>query len=251
MTSIRGVAKAVLDLARRGGASRDPVDAYLSLGTNVLPAAGVPEIPERDDAEAASMLELRGRLDLLRSAVSDLSDTPGIEVVDVSGVYETAPVGGVAQPNFLNCCAAVRTTLSAYELLAVAHRIEAAHGRHRDTEVRWGPRTLDIDVLLHGDTVVDDATMTVPHPRMTERLFVLVPLVEVGPGLRLPDGTSVAQHLGALAPIEGIELVVRPRDWPGVTAMATRPDGPSSPKAMTPEEYARRRPRGAPPGTER
>ncbi len=113
-------------------------------------------------------------------------------MLDVSPVYETAPVGGPEQPDYLNAVVAVETTLSAHELLRVAQGIEAEADRVRT--VRWGPRTLDVDVLLVGDEHVDDPDLVVPHPRMTERAFVVVPLADLDPAWRsrIPaDGDSV------------------------------------------------------------
>jgi dihydroneopterin aldolase/2-amino-4-hydroxy-6-hydroxymethyldihydropteridine diphosphokinase len=128
-----------------------PVDAVLALGSNV------------GDREAH-----------LRGAVVSLAGSPGIEVVAVSPVVETDPVGGPGgQGAFLNAVVLVRTRLSALSLLHVCQDVESAHGRIR--EVRWGPRTLDVDVLVHGDHVVATEPLTLPHPRLAERPFVLVP----------------------------------------------------------------------------
>jgi 2-amino-4-hydroxy-6-hydroxymethyldihydropteridine diphosphokinase len=117
------------------------------------------------------------RLSYLQLAVDQLAADDGVTIVDVSPVYETAPVGGPEQPDFLNAVVAVDTALSAHELLDLAQRIEAAAERVRT--VRWGPRTLDVDVLLVGDEQVADADLVVPHPRMTERAFVVVPLADL------------------------------------------------------------------------
>ncbi len=111
----------------------------------------------------------------LADAVAGLPD-----VVAVSPVYETEPVGGPEdQGPFLNCVVELRTALGPHELLAAARRAEAAAGRVRIQ--RWGPRTLDVDVLLVGDATVDDDELIVPHPRMWERAFVLVPLADLAP----------------------------------------------------------------------
>jgi 2-amino-4-hydroxy-6-hydroxymethyldihydropteridine diphosphokinase len=125
---------------------------------------------------------LGDRLSHLQLAVDELGATDGVTVVAVSPVYETAPVGGPEQPDFLNAVVAVDTTLDAHELLLLAHRIEAAAERVR--EVRWGPRTLDVDVLLFGDEQIDDPDLVVPHPRMAERAFVVVPLADLDPEWR-------------------------------------------------------------------
>ncbi len=103
------------------------------------------------------------------------------ELVAVSPLYETEPVGGVEQDAFYNIVVELQTTRSPAELLELCHELERAQGRVRD--VRWGPRTLDVDVLLYGDQTVDEPNLTVPHPRMTERNFVMVPLLDLAPEL--------------------------------------------------------------------
>jgi 2-amino-4-hydroxy-6-hydroxymethyldihydropteridine diphosphokinase len=120
---------------------------------------------------------LGDRVANLQLAVDGLASTPGVEVVAVSPVYETAPVGGPSQPDYLNAVVAVDTACSPRDLLEVAHRLESEAGRVRD--VRWGPRTLDIDVLLVGEARVDDPDLVVPHPRMKERAFVVVPMADL------------------------------------------------------------------------
>jgi 2-amino-4-hydroxy-6-hydroxymethyldihydropteridine diphosphokinase len=116
----------------------------------------------------------------LREAVAALPD-----VVAVSPVYETSPVGGPeGQGPYLNCVVELQTELEPRELLAVAQRLEAAAGRER--KERWGPRTLDVDVLLVDDLTVEEPDLVVPHPRMWERRFVLVPLADLAPEL-LPE----------------------------------------------------------------
>ena len=124
---------------------------------------------------------LGDRLAHLQAAIDGLAATPDVHVVAVSRVYETAPVGGPPQDDYLNAVVAVDTTLGPRELLAVAQRLESDARRVRAT--RWGPRTLDVDVLVVGDERVDEPDLVVPHPRMTERAFVLVPLADVAPEL--------------------------------------------------------------------
>jgi 2-amino-4-hydroxy-6-hydroxymethyldihydropteridine diphosphokinase len=118
----------------------------------------------------------------------------------LSSVYETEPVGGVTQAPFWNLVIELDTEASASELLERAHRAENARGRVRD--VRWGPRTLDVDVLLVGEERSDDPELTVPHPRMYERSFVLVPLHELAPGLvnqeQLDAAVGAVTRLGTL-----------------------------------------------------
>ena len=130
---------------------------------------------------------LGDRLGHLRAAVAALAATEGVVLTAVSRVYETKPVGGPAQGSYLNAVVAVATDLTAAELLAVAHRVEDGAGRVR--EEPSGPRTLDVDVLLVGDETVDTPELSVPHPRMWERGFVLAPLADVAPGLvPVPEG---------------------------------------------------------------
>jgi 2-amino-4-hydroxy-6-hydroxymethyldihydropteridine diphosphokinase len=100
------------------------------------------------------------------------------------------------QPDFLNAVVAIETTLDPYELLSFLHEIEIARGRQRIT--RWGPRTLDLDILLFADVAQDGPDLTLPHPRLTERRFVLEPLLEIAPEAKLPDGTPLRSVLDAL-----------------------------------------------------
>jgi 2-amino-4-hydroxy-6-hydroxymethyldihydropteridine diphosphokinase len=122
----------------------------------------------------------------LRSAVARLGEAPGVEVIAVSTLRETEPIGPVRdQPRFLNGAVAVETTLSARALLDLLLRVEAAHGRTRDGP-QGGPRTLDLDLLVYGDESVSEPGLTIPHPRLHERDFVLEPLAELGwPGATL------------------------------------------------------------------
>lgn len=130
---------------------------------------------------------LGDRLGHLQAAVDTMLDDLGMDVVAVSPVYETAPVGGPPQPDYLNAVVAVDTTASPRELLGVARRLEAAAGRVRGE--RWGPRPLDVDVLLVGDVTVDEPDLVVPHPRMAERAFVLAPLSDLDARLAVePEG---------------------------------------------------------------
>ena len=131
---------------------------------------------------------LGDRRALLRDAVESLPD-----VVAVSPVYETAPVGGPEQDNFLNLVVQLDTELTPTQLLGVCHLIESSAERVRD--VRWGPRTLDIDIIWMDEVTMDDERLTIPHPRWKERRFVLAPLRDLAPDLvserelQLADGT--------------------------------------------------------------
>jgi len=115
----------------------------------------------------------------------------------VSSLYETAPLGGPEQGPYLNAVAVVETELTAAELLELGRAVERSEGRER--RERWGPRTLDVDLLLYGDHVIGEEDLTVPHPRMTERRFVLEPLLEAWPNAALPDGTALATLLPTVA----------------------------------------------------
>jgi 2-amino-4-hydroxy-6-hydroxymethyldihydropteridine diphosphokinase len=139
---------------------------------------------------------LGDRLAQLGAAVAALDATPGIRVVAVSRAYESEPWGVADQPAFANAVAALDVELAPRELLAVCKRIEAELGRVAG--VRFGPRALDIDVLLFGEEAIDSPELTVPHPRLLERDFVVTPLLEIAPDVRLPDGTAPSRE-GATA----------------------------------------------------
>lgn len=132
----------------------------------------------------------------LEQALALLEAVPGVEVRAVSTLRETDPVGVVDQPRFLNGAVAVDTTLSARELLDRLLAIERTLGRERGE--RWGPRIVDLDLLLHGDEIVDEPGLRVPHPRLHERLFALEPLAELDPGLEIPGRGRVSEALAAL-----------------------------------------------------
>ena len=113
-----------------------------------------------------------------------------VAVVASSRVWETDPVGGPSQPDYLNAVIEVRTALPPDGLLAACHRVEDALGRVRD--VRWGPRTIDVDMLLFDELTIDREDLSVPHPRLTERAFALLPLLELDPDASLPDGSRLS-----------------------------------------------------------
>ncbi len=137
------------------------------------------------------------REETLREAVRLLDETEGVDVIFRSELRETEPVGVVDQPRFLNGAVAVDTELSARALLDVLLAVEQRLGRVRDG-TRWGPRTIDLDLLLYGDEVLDEAGLRVPHPRLHERRFVLEPLAELDPGLVVPGSGAVSDLLAAL-----------------------------------------------------
>jgi len=132
----------------------------------------------------------------LWKALEGLGATEGIEVVAVSSFRETDPVGVVDQPRFVNGAAALETSLRPRELLERLLDVERSLGRDRAVEERWGPRTLDLDLLLYGGETIDEPGLEVPHPRLAERAFVLEPLLELDPDLRLPDGRPLRDLYG-------------------------------------------------------
>ena len=136
------------------------------------------------------------REETLREAMGILDRAPDVDVVAVSELRETEPVGPIAQPMFLNGVVALETTLSARELLELLLDVERSLGRIR--EERWGPRVVDLDLLLYGDDVVDEPGIEVPHPRLHERRFALEPLAELDPDLELPGHGRVSDLLAAL-----------------------------------------------------
>lgn len=137
------------------------VTAYLGLGAN-----------------------LGDRQGAIAQALKELGMLPTITVAAVSSLYQTAPVGVLDQPDFLNAVAEVQTTLAPRPLLAQILQVEQQLGRVRT--MRWGPRTIDIDILVFGEMQMEEPDLTIPHPRLAERAFALVPLAEVAPSLCLP-----------------------------------------------------------------
>jgi 2-amino-4-hydroxy-6-hydroxymethyldihydropteridine diphosphokinase len=127
----------------------------------------------------------------IRSALADLSGTPGVKLLAVSTLLETEPVGYLDQPRFLNGVAVVETSLSARELLDLLLAVEARHGRDRAAAPAQGPRTLDLDLLLFGEAQIHEKDLQIPHPRLHERAFVLDPLLEVAAGLEVPGQGTV------------------------------------------------------------
>jgi 2-amino-4-hydroxy-6-hydroxymethyldihydropteridine diphosphokinase len=139
---------------------------------------------------------LGDRLDYLQGGLDGLFDTPRIRFLAVSPVYETAPVGGPGQPNYLNAVVIAETSMPAQAVLERCLSLEDAFGRVRDE--RWGPRTLDLDLIVYGDEVSNSPGLTLPHPRAHERAFVLAPWHDADPQARLPGHGPVADLLAAL-----------------------------------------------------
>jgi 2-amino-4-hydroxy-6-hydroxymethyldihydropteridine diphosphokinase len=139
---------------------------------------------------------LGDRLATLQGAVDALANDPHLRVLAVSSVYETDPVGGPEQDDYLNIVVLATGELEPRRVLERAQAVENAFGRVR--EVRWGPRTLDVDVVAMGDRVVDEPGLQLPHPRAAERAFVLVPWLDVDPDAELPARGKVASLVDAL-----------------------------------------------------
>ena len=163
-----------------------PVTAYIGVGSNL------------GDREAT-----------IRAAVARLGASPGIRIIQCSALIETQPVGP-PQPNYLNGALEVETSLAASGLLSELLRVERELGRVRDPGVRMGPRTIDLDLLLYGDLVTDEPGLAVPHPRMPERAFVLIPLAGIAPNAVNPrcgrTVASLARDLVVAHPCSNVEL---------------------------------------------
>jgi len=139
---------------------------------------------------------LGDRLGTLQGCVRAIGGLPETDVLAISPVYETDPVGGPAQPDYLNAVLIVATGLLPRDLLAATQRIEADFGRVRDQ--RFGPRTLDIDIISYAEEVSGDPVLTLPHPRAHQRAFVLAPWLDIDPAARLPGSGPVAGLLARL-----------------------------------------------------
>lgn len=139
---------------------------------------------------------LGDRVENLAAARAAIAKQTG-EIFALSSIYDTAPWGPVPQDNYLNQVVCIETGLIPRKLLDTLHDIERALGRDRQNEVRYGPRTLDLDILLYGSRAVAEDGLTIPHPRIAERAFVLVPLAEIAPGL-VVNGSPVRELLGRI-----------------------------------------------------
>jgi 2-amino-4-hydroxy-6-hydroxymethyldihydropteridine diphosphokinase len=157
-------------------------NAYLSLGSN-----------------------MGDRSNYLKSALETLVSVYPIEIVNVSSIYETDPVGYTDQDLFLNMVAQIHTSLSPIELLEACSATETKLGRKR--EIHWGPRTIDLDILLFNEENIISERLVIPHPRMFERAFVLIPLLEISPETKLPTMTkSLSEILDEIPEKEGVRI---------------------------------------------
>jgi len=161
----------------------DPVIAFVGLGANLGDAAAT-----------------------VREAMRALDVLPQTRLLRASRLYRSRAWGVETQPDFINAVAMLESRLPARTLLDELLAIERAHGRERAAEVRWGPRTLDLDLLLHGDSIIDEPGLRVPHPHLHERAFALLPLVEVAPDAVIP-GLGLARDIAAVMAGEGIQAL--------------------------------------------
>ncbi len=143
----------------------------------------------------------------LEAALAAIAALPGCQLAAVSSFYASDPLGPADQPRYVNAVAALDCALAPLALLDALQAIEQQQGRVRKAE-RWGPRTLDLDILLFGDLQLDEERLRVPHYHMHARAFVLYPLAEIAPGLQLPDGRPLAELLAA-CPCSGLERLAR------------------------------------------
>ncbi len=141
----------------------------------------------------------------VRQALMELESIPGTRVTARSSLYRTSPVGYLEQPDFINAVASVQSTLRPQALLSALLAIENRHGRRR--AMRDAPRTLDLDLLLYGEEVLEEHGLTLPHPRLHERAFVLAPLAEIAPGAMVP-GRGLVQELLARVDCNGVCRIV-------------------------------------------
>ena len=162
---------------------------------------------ERQIRSASAVIALGGNVGDVRAtfkqAIAHISGMAQAALIARSSDYATAPWGNEEQPRFINACIEIETSLDPHALLFVLQKIEQKFGRDRSKEVRWGPRTLDLDLIAYDDISLQKPELTLPHPRLFERAFVLVPLAEIAPDRQIA-GRSVKEALKALS-TEGIE----------------------------------------------
>jgi 2-amino-4-hydroxy-6-hydroxymethyldihydropteridine diphosphokinase len=148
---------------------------------------------------------LGDRRTFLKEASLEIGSHPQLRVIRLSSLYETEPVGYLDQGWFLNQVMEIETTLTPEELLTFLQGIENKLGRKR--LIRWGPRVIDLDILLYGNRTIETPKLIIPHPRMYERGFVMIPLQEIAPDLVHPDGKTTREHLDMLMKTEKVEKI--------------------------------------------
>ena len=146
----------------------------------------------------------------LQRAVDNIDSAPDITVTACSKLYRSDPVGPPGQPDYCNAVVAVNTALEPLKLLDALQSIENSHGRIRS--VRWGPRTLDLDILLYGTQIIELERLTIPHYQMHVRNFVLCPLLDIAPNLELPDGKQLEAMVDELG-YQGLSVVAENYPW--------------------------------------
>jgi len=150
----------------------------------------------------------------LRVAADAIAALPGSGLHKRSSLYKTPAWGLTEQPEFLNAVVMLETTLAPLDLLHALLQIEQQHGRNRESERRWGPRTLDLDILLYGSSMLELPTLSIPHPHLYQRAFALVPLLEIAPDIQLPGIGPADNALRDLLPIEHPPIpTASPSDW--------------------------------------
>ena len=161
----------------------DPVIAFVGLGANLGDAAGT-----------------------VRDTLRELDALSQTRLLRASRLYRSRAWGVQAQPDFINAVAMLESRLPARTLLDELLAIERGHGRDREAETRWGPRTLDLDLLLYGETIIDEPGLRVPHPHLHERAFALLPLVEIAPDAVIP-GLGLARDIAAVMADDGVQAL--------------------------------------------
>lgn len=152
---------------------------------------------------------LENPLQQIKTAINDLQSLADINIVSVSSLYQSPPMGPADQPDYINAVLALETSLNPHQLLDALQSVEQLHGRVRKRH--WGERTLDLDILLYGDQILDDERLKIPHPGMHERAFVLYPLAEIAPDIEIPGIGTLQKILpscpqGDLQQVEQISL---------------------------------------------
>lgn len=163
---------------------------------------------------------LAGPEEQVRRALVELDQLPGSRLLRASPLYLTKPLGAADQPDYVNAVVSLKTRLSPRDLLLALQAIEQAHGRVRE-EGRWGPRTLDLDLLLHDQARIDEPDLRVPHPEMSRRAFVLAPLADIAPGdFVIPGQDRCLAELLAACPRDGIQRLPSARACEGAFSLA-------------------------------